>query len=204
MLRTVYTVSVPSPVYHVSLTEGKLDSSTLLLLKISLPGRASYPDTISATVSVTDLCDHPLMAYDRSTGVCGVVQITPASFGYKWEKTTLVIEIYRKALPLSASHGDRPIKLHFRFDEMDFTVETGPFTVCSKELPHRAPRAQPKRLRGPPPRRCFVAQASVPLLPPPLPQVVVADPELPGIDELTADPDWLDNLLSTLPGVPFE
>jgi hypothetical protein len=66
---------------------------------------------------------------------------------------TLVVDVHRKELPVSKTFGGAAFVFVFHLVPTDEVLVTQAFFVASKEPPAKAPRAAPKRVRGPPPRQ---------------------------------------------------
>lgn len=75
------------------------------------------------------------------------------TFALSADGGSLLVDVHRKEMPVSKTFGGAAFVFVFHLVPTDEVVVTQAFFVASKEPPARAPRAAPKRVRGPPPRQ---------------------------------------------------
>lgn len=160
---SVFEDQPPASVYQTLISEGKQDSSSLLMMRVRLSDGAaraceaalrsghSTHDLVYGGIRNFDGTD--VRMYDAETKTMQYLQLPQDLFRYDLMSGSLRISVHRKYLPVSKCHGNAPFMFAFLIKPAGEVLVTTPFTVLSKEpkVPD-APKAPVKRIRRPPPK----------------------------------------------------
>lgn len=160
---SVFEDQPPASVYQTLISEGKQDSSSLLMMRVRLSAaaaaacdaalRAGRPIDDVVYGSIRNFDGTGVRMYDPESKSMQFLQLPQDLFRFDLLSGALRISVHRKYLPVSKCHGNAPFVFAFLIKPAREVVVTTPFTVLSKEpKTPDAPKAPVKRVRRPPPK----------------------------------------------------
>lgn len=150
--RAAWILDAPEVVYQTNISvDGTQDSATPLLLKAHFSSFDLIGASFAGAVRRFDGAE--ISDYDEASHTMQGLRM-PTAFKFATVGDELTVEVHRKFMPVSKSHGNAPFVIVIvacaASGESEVLV-TSPFLSCSKQTQaDRAPRGQAKRLRGRP------------------------------------------------------
>lgn len=149
--RAYWIIDAPEVVYQTNVVGKIQDSASPLILRAKF---ADFDLTDSRFAGVVRRFDgDEITEYDEETGVMQGLRM-PCAFKFSISDDELTIEVHRKYLPVSKSHGNAPFIFAIACTSSNSGSEvlvSSPFMSCSKQTAaDRSARGPAKRQRGRP------------------------------------------------------